>query len=103
MELKGPDVNNFFKDAMAVKKNPYQWIAQGGDLKDLYHLIYRDKLVQSEIDKAIEAARAKWDEEHQRQTKVPTPNPAQRTPAAKVNEDGLSMSQLLEEAAKKTR
>ena len=63
MNLKNDEISLFFKDALAVKKNPYQWLAQGGALNDLYYLVYREKLVKSEIDKAVEEAKAKWVQE----------------------------------------
>ena len=103
LNLKGDEINQFFKDALAVKKNPYSWIQQGGTLQDLYNILYRDKIMQSEIDKAVSAARAKWDEEAVRSTKTPAPNPA-NPPRQNTNpSNGLTMSQLLEEAAKRRR
>lgn len=103
LNLKGDEINQFFKDALAVKKNPYSWIQQGGTLQDLYNILYRDKIMQSEIDKAVSAARAKWDEEAVRSTKTPAPNPA-NPPRQNINpSNGLTMSQLLEEAAKRRR
>ena len=103
LNLKGDEINQFFKDALAVKKNPYSWIQQGGTLQDLYNILYRDKIMQSEIDKAVSEARAKWDEEAVRSTKTPAPNPANPTRQNPNPSNGLTMDQLLEEAAKKRR
>ena len=103
LNLKGDEINQFFKDALAVKKNPYSWIQQGGTLQDLYNILYRDKIMQSEIDKAVSAARAKWDEEAVRSTKTPAPNPANPPRQDSNPSNGLTMSQLLEEAAKRRR
>jgi hypothetical protein len=99
MNIKGADVNNFFKDAMSVKKNPYQWLAQGGDLQDLYILVYRDKLLKQQIDTAVTQAKSKWEEERARQTKVPVANPAQSTQPKPINNNGVSLSDLLTQAA----
>jgi hypothetical protein len=99
MNIKGSEVNNFFKDAMSVKKNPYQWLAQGGDLQDLYILVYRDKLLKQQIDTAVTQAKTKWEEERARQTKVPVANPAQSTQPKPINNNGVSLSDLLTEAA----
>lgn len=95
LSLKGADISNFFKDSMALKKNPYQWIAQGGTLNDLYYLVYRDTLVKAEIDKAVEEAKSKWEEANNK--KAPTTNPAAST--KKTSSLELSIDQLLEEAA----
>ena len=73
-KLDDAAVNNFFKDAMAVKMNPYQWLAQGGNLNQLYNTIYFDRLVKEATEKAVAEAKAKWDEAagkgivHQNQT-----------------------------------
>jgi hypothetical protein len=99
--LKQADINNFFKDSMAMKKNPYQWIAQGGNLQDLYYILYRDKLSQSQVEKAVAEAKAKWEEEQARQTKTPVPNPAARKDNQGDPSQGMSMQELLEEAAKR--
>jgi len=99
MNVKSAEVNNFFKDAMTLKKNPYQWLAQGGDLQDLYILVYRDKLLKQQIDTAVNQAKSKWEEERLRQTKVPVANPAQPTQPKPVNNNGVSLSDLLTEAA----
>jgi len=104
MNIKGADVNNFFKDAMAVKKNPYQWLAQGGDLQDLYILVYRDKLLKQQVDTAVNQAKTKWEEERARQSKVPVPNPAQPTqPKPATNNNGISLSDLLSQAAERKK
>jgi hypothetical protein len=102
MNVKGAEINNFFKDAMSLKKNPYQWLAQGGDLQDLYILVYRDKLLKQEIDNAIGQAKTKWEEELQRKTKVPVANPAKPTQATTTkNTNGPSLQDLLSQAAGK--
>jgi hypothetical protein len=98
MGVKTGEVNNFFKDAMALKKNPYQWLAQGGDLQDLYILVYRDKLLKQQIDNAVGLAKTKWEEEKLRQTKVPVANPAQSSQPKPVNANGVSLNDLLTEA-----
>lgn len=104
MNIKGADVNNFFKDAMSVKKNPYQWLAQGGDLQDLYILVYRDKLLKQQIDTAVGQAKTKWEEERARQAKVPVPNPAQPTqPKPATNNNGVSLADLLSQAAERKK
>jgi hypothetical protein len=103
MNIKGSEVNNFFKDAMAVKKNPYQWLAQGGDLQDLYILVYRDKLLKQQIDTAVTQAKTKWEEERARQTKVPVANPAQPTQPKPINNNGVSLSDLLTQAAERKK
>lgn len=103
MNIRGAEINNFFKDAMAVNKNPYRWLAQGGNLLDLYSIIYKDKLLKAEIDKAVAEARAKWEEEHARQTKVPTPNPAPGAKPREKNPNGLSLEELLAEAATRNK
>lgn len=103
MNIKGADVNNFFKDAMAVKKNPYQWLAQGGDLQDLYILVYRDKLLKQQVDTAVTQAKTKWEEERARQAKVPVANPAQPTQPKPVNNNGVSLSDLLSQAAERKK
>lgn len=101
--LKGADINTFFKDSMANKKNPYQWLAQGGTLDDLYTIVYRDTIIKSEIEKAVAESKAKWDAETQRLKAVPTPNPANpaKAPGA-TGGSGLSLEALLEAAAKKS-
>jgi hypothetical protein len=103
MGVKTAEVNTFFKDAMAVKKNPYQWLAQGGDLQDLYILVYRDKLLKQQIDSAVSTAKTKWEEERLRQTKVPVANPAQPTQPKTVNPNGVSLDELLTQAANRKK
>jgi len=103
MNIKGADVNNFFKDAMAVKKNPYQWLAQGGDLQDLYILVYRDKLLKQQVDSAVNQAKTKWEEERARQAKVPVANPAQPTQPKPASNNGVSLSDLLSQAAERKK
>jgi len=101
MNLKGGEINNFFKDAMSQKKNPYQWLAQGGDLQDLYILVYRDQLLKREIDNAVEQAKVKFQEESTRQAKVPAANPAKPSQPKTTNTTGPSLQDLLAQAAKK--
>ena len=97
MNLKNEDINNFFKDSMALKKNPYQWLAQGGTLHDLYYLVYRDRLIKDEVNKAVEEAKAKWEASVSK--KAPTANPAK--PANKTSNDNtISLEALLASAIK---
>jgi hypothetical protein len=103
MNVKSSEVNNFFKDAMSVKKNPYQWLAQGGDLQDLYILVYRDKLLKQQIDNAVGQAKTKWEEERARQTKVPVANPAQSAQPKPINNNGVSLTDLLTEAGNRKK
>lgn len=97
MNLQSEDINNFFKDSMALKKNPYQWLAQGGTLSDLYYLVYRDNLMKAEIDKAVEEAKAKWEASNSK--KPPISNPA--APKTKSSPDGISLDSLLTQAVSK--
>lgn len=97
MNLKNEEINSFFKDSMALKKNPYQWLAQGGTLDDLYYLVYRESLMKSEIDKAVEEAKAKW--EASTSKKAPTTNPA--APKEQTKSAGLSLDELLNSAIKR--
>lgn len=96
MSLTGESINNFFKDSMALQKNPYAWLAQGGTLPDLYYLVYREKIMKEEINKAVEEAKAKWEEATNK--KAPTSNPAASTQT--VSSGSLSLKQLLNEAVK---
>lgn len=96
MNLTGEAINNFFKDSMALHKNPYAWLAQGGTLPDLYYLVYRDKIMKEEIDKAVEEAKTKWEQATSK--KAPTSNPAASTQSTSSNT--LSLNQLLNEAVK---
>lgn len=96
MNLTGESINNFFKDSMALHKNPYAWLAQGGTLPDLYYLVYRDKIMKEEIDKAVEEAKVKWEQATNK--KAPTSNPAASTQSTSSNT--LSLNQLLNEAVK---
>ena len=96
MNLTGDSINNFFKDSMAMQKNPYAWLAQGGTLQDLYYLVYREKIMKDEIAKAIEEAKVKWEEATNK--KAPTTNPAASTQT--VSSSTLSLNQLLNEAVK---
>ena len=97
MGLKHEDINNFFKDSMALKKNPYQWLAQGGLLSDLYYLVYREKIVKDEVYKAVEEAKAKW--EASASKKAPVSNPAK--PSNKTSStDSIGLEDLLHAAIK---
>lgn len=96
MNLKGEDINNFFKDSMALKKNPYQWLNQGGTLSDLYYLVYRENIMKAEISKAVEEAKAKWEASNSK--KPPITNPA--APTNKTSGDSFSLDSLLKEAVK---
>lgn len=97
MNLKNDDINNFFKDSMALKKNPYQWLAQGGSLHDLYYLVYRERLMKDEVAKAVEEAKAKWEAANTK--KPPVSNPA--APSTKTtNPNSVSLDELLEDAIK---
>lgn len=97
--LKAADINAFFKDALAVKKNPYAWIASGGTLDDLYHIVYREQIIAEHVKQAVEAERAKWDAQQNRTYKKPIPNPA--TPKDTTIAGDLTLEQLLAEAAKR--
>ncbi len=101
MNVKSNEINTFFKDAMSQKKNPYQWLAQGGDLQDLYILVYRDRLLKEQISTAVNEAKTKWEEERTRQAKVPVANPAKPTQAATKNTNGPSLQDLLAQAVNK--
>ena len=97
MNLRNEDINNFFKDSMALKKNPYQWLAQGGTLADLYYLVYRERLVKDEITRAVEEAKAKWEASNTK--KPPVSNPA--TPSkSSVDPNQISLDDLLKSAIK---
>lgn len=96
MNLKGEDINNFFKDSMALKKNPYQWLAQGGTLNDLYYLVYRERLIKDEVNKAVEEAKTKWEEAKTK--KAPTSNPAAST--THTSNTTISLDSLLQDAVK---
>ena len=97
--LKQADINNFFKDAMENKKNPYQWIAQGGTLDDLYRLVYADKIKQTDIDAAVAAAKTKWEADAIAAGKIPKVNPGVAAVKSSGVKDGKTMKELLAEAA----
>ena len=97
MNLRNEDINNFFKDSMALKKNPYQWLAQGGTLHDLYYLVYRERLMKEEINKAVEEAKAKWEASNTK--KPPVSNPAASTKQSS-NPNSVSLDDLLKSAIK---
>lgn len=101
MNLKQGDINNFFKDAMALQKNPYKWLEQGGTLPDLYNLIYHDRILQKAIDDAVSDAKASWEEEHARVSKTPTPNPGDKKTRQGASGGGVSLEAILAEALKK--
>lgn len=98
MGLKKADVNQFFADALQQKRNPYQWLAQGGNIQDLYYIIYRDKLIKAKVDQAVAEERAKWDNPNRGRT--PAPNPAKpKVPASPVDANGMSLNDLLKAAS----
>ena len=97
LQLNKEDINVFFKDALAINRNPYQWLAQGGNLNDLYFLIYKDRIIQERIDKEVADAKSKWEASNKKQ--APVSNPA--TPSQSTNADGVSLSDLLSSAVKK--
>lgn len=97
LQLNKEDINVFFKDALAINRNPYQWLAQGGNLNDLYFLIYKDRIIQERIDKEVSDAKSKWEAANKKQ--APVSNPA--TPSQNTNADGVSLSDLLSSAVKK--
>ena len=97
LSLSGPDINNFFKDSMALNKNPYMWLNQGGTLQDLYYLVYRERLTQDKIDKAVEEAKAQWEAANNK--KAPTSNPAAPTPSQSNNT--MTLDQMLSQAFNK--
>lgn len=94
--LKNDEIASFFKDSMALQKNPYQWLAQGGTLKDLYYLVYRETLMKNEVAKAVEEAKAKW--EAATNKKAPISNPA--TPTTSTNPTSVTLEELLKKAIK---
>lgn len=97
MSLKNEDINNFFKDSMTLKKNPYQWLAQGGTLHDLYYLVYRERLMKEEVARAVDEAKAKWESTNTK--KPPVSNPA--APSKKTSDpNAISLSDLLASAIK---
>lgn len=98
MNLDRTAINQFFADSLAIKRNPYQWLAQGGSLEDLYYLIYREKITKATVDKAVADAKAEWEQLNSKTP--PTSNPAK--PAASTGGDNtLSLDQLLTEAVNK--
>lgn len=99
--LKQADINNFFKDAMTLQKNPYQWLNQGGSLHELYNLVYHDRILKDAIDQAVASAREAWETEASRTSKTPTPNPAGPKQPRGSSGSGVSLEALLEEAMKK--
>lgn len=103
LQLNKNDINQFFQDSVKAKKNPYLWLAQGGDLNDLYYIIYKDKLMADHANKAVEEAKLKWSAEANKPTppiqNPGTPNPA-KTPGGA---DGVSLAQLLADASKRKK
>jgi hypothetical protein len=101
--LRTADVNNFFKDAMSNKKNPYQWLAQGGSLLDLYNIVYADKIVERRIKEAVEKEKTAWEADSAKR-KAPIANPAKQTQSTQTEyKEGLSMEELLERAATRNK
>jgi hypothetical protein len=94
-QLSNSDINKFFNDSMALNKNPYTWLAQGGTLDDLYYLVYRETITQAAIDKAVEEAKASWSNPA---VVTPTPNPA--APASTSKDPKISVASLLKQAGK---
>lgn len=102
MGVKSDQINTFFADAMAKKYNPYMWLAQGGNLQDLYVTVYRDQLLKRETDKAVAAARAVWEADARKTTNVPAANPAAPAkPQAQVAKDGIDFNSMLDAVVKK--
>lgn len=98
MGLKKAEINQFFSDALQQKRNPYQWLAQGGNIQDLYYIIYREKLIKAQVDKAVSEERAKWDNPNRGRT--PAPNPAKPKSAEPTRDpNGLSLDDLLKAAS----
>lgn len=93
MHLSRDDINKFFKDALAVKRNPYQWLAAGGNLEDLYYIIYRDDIINKRVEERA-SSRTPQVQPHN----APMSNPA--TPSAKApkSADGVSLNELLTKA-----
>lgn len=97
MSLKSEDVNKFFNDAIALNKNPYQWLAQGGALEDLYYLIYKDNVIKAAVDKAVSEAKTQWEASHN--VTPPASNPA--SPASNPSSNAVSLNDLLSKAINK--
>jgi hypothetical protein len=83
---------------MAMQKNPYTWISQGGSLQELYFLVYKDSIIKAQIDEAVEAAKATWSAPAA--NVKPVSNPAKPTTSL-GSDNGVSLSQLLSQASKK--
>lgn len=95
MNLQANDINQFFKDSMALSKNPYTWLSQGGTLSELYYLVYREKITQDAINKAVDEARIEWESKK-------APVPPSSNPAKPSRSNGaLSLDQLLNQAVNK--
>lgn len=95
MGLQANDINQFFKDSMALSKNPYTWLSQGGTLSELYYLVYREKITQDAINKAVEEAKVEWESKK-------APIPPSSNPAKPSRSNGsLSLDQLLNQAVNK--
>ena len=95
MNLQANDINQFFKDSMALSKNPYTWLSQGGTLSELYYLVYREKITQDAISRAVEEARTEWEAKK-------APVPPSSNPAKPSRSNGaLSLDQLLNQAVNK--
>lgn len=95
MNLQANDINQFFKDSMALSKNPYTWLSQGGTLSELYYLVYRERITQDAINKAVEEAKVEWESKK-------APVPPSSNPAKPSRSNGaLSLDQLLNQAVNK--
>lgn len=95
MNLQANDINQFFKDSMALSKNPYTWLSQGGTLSELYYLVYRERITQDAINKAVEEAKVEWESKK-------APIPPSSNPAKPSRSNGaLSLDQLLNQAINK--
>lgn len=95
MNLQANDINQFFKDSMSLSKNPYTWLSQGGTLSELYYLVYREKITQDAINKAVEEARTEWEAK-----KAPIPPSSNPAKPSRTN-GSLSLDQLLNQAINK--
>lgn len=95
MNLQANDINQFFKDSMALSKNPYTWLSQGGTLSELYYLVYREKITQDAINKAVEEAKTEWESK-----KAPIPPSSNPAKPSRTN-GALSLDQLLNQAINK--
>lgn len=94
--LTNKDINNFFKDALDKKRNPYQWLSAGGSLEDLYYIIYRESIIEKRVNERT-ASTAPVNEA--KPANPPLRNPGK--PNATINTtDGITLDDLLIKAAK---